>query len=1021
MNPKTIFTKTAKGVTQVNQKSASVSRELMKVLKTVDGKSNLDDLERKAEFPLSSLEKFLAQLVKEGYIRVFETRSDPPTGFDDDFDFTAPGKLAAAKKAAASAAAPASAKYDDAAELTAARERAQAEQLGREKAQFDARARAEREAQIRARLDVEAKTKAQAEMRAMEEAKRVQEASERARKDVEAKLAEEKKRKEALSITHARLTQEQLRREEEESKVLVALRIKAEAEAKALAEARAMAEAEAKMLAQARMQAEAAAKRQAEEAARAQQELRDQLKVEIEAKIRQEIEEKLRVEIGENARGELEEAVFAEAKEEARLQLEKRFGEENAALAQLEASARQKAEEDTARMLAEQEVRLRAEMEQRIKAETESLQAASLEAKKRAEKDAQERAVLEQRLKVEAEEAKKRAEKDAQERAVLERQLKVEAEARVRAENEALERKETEARNRLRLDARAREEAEERARADAQMQARLAAEQHAKYEAEARIKHEIEERQRQESESLVKLELERRGRVEAEKKAELESKARAIAVKVASEHAEERNKIAAEAEGKLEVERRARVRAEAKSREQDEAEERDRQEQVERLKRLEEQAERNRQEAAAQAAVEDSKPRKKRKKPRSPTYWLRWSIFIIVLGLAIGLVLIQVIPLGGLSSKIAKGLSAWMHDEVSVSGVRVALFPRPRLKVDGVSVGKLLDARATSGEIDLDLATLFDDRLLIEILDLRGVTITPEALARVGQWGKLEGRPANVRVDRIVLRDLKLEIKNVNLEAFDADLQFDKGALKRAAIKSNDGKWRLNAKPDGENWQLEYEARSMTMPIGPAYTIEDVKAKGTLSMANQEIVVPEFGLDTLSGKVSGTLRADWKNAINVSVETTVKQISLAKLFELYTRDIQINGRMEGAFSIAASAPSVGALLKTPQIQGNFTIKDGSVSNIDLVQAMRSPESAGRGGATKFTELVGLLQVDNGEIRYSKLKMSGGVLLANGDITLLANESLSGRIGAEIRSSVAQDRGAFTLSGSVAKPQLRRGN
>ena len=349
------------------------------------------------------------------------------------------------------------------------------------------------------------------------------------------------------------------------------------------------------------------------------------------------------------------------------------------------------------------------------------------------------------------------------------------------------------------------------------------------------------------------------------------------------------------------------------------------------------------------------------------------------------------------------------------------MFPRPRLKVDGVTVGKQLDARATSGEIDLDLSTLFDDRLLIESLELSGVTITSEALARFGQWGKVEGRPANVRVDRIVLRGLKLEVKNLNLDTFDADLQFDKGFLKRVAIKSSDGRWRLGAKPDGENWQLEYDARSMTMPLGPSYTIEDVKAKGTLSMASQEIVAPEFELDTLGGKASGTLRVDWKNAINVSVETTVKQVSLAKLFEFYTRDIQINGRMEGAFSIAASAPTIGALLKAPQIQGNFTIKDGSVSNIDLVQAMRSPESAGRGGATKFTELAGLLQVDGREIRYSKLKLAGGVLLANGDVTVLANESLSGRIGAEIRSSVAQDRGSFTLSGSVAKPQLRRGN
>ena len=49
MDLKTIFTKTAKGVTQVNQKTQSLSRDLMKVLKVIDGKSNVETLASKAD------------------------------------------------------------------------------------------------------------------------------------------------------------------------------------------------------------------------------------------------------------------------------------------------------------------------------------------------------------------------------------------------------------------------------------------------------------------------------------------------------------------------------------------------------------------------------------------------------------------------------------------------------------------------------------------------------------------------------------------------------------------------------------------------------------------------------------------------------------------------------------------------------------------------------------------------------------------------------------------------------------
>ena len=49
MDKATVFTKTAKGITQVNQKSASLSKDLMKVLKLIDGKSNFGQLLEKAE------------------------------------------------------------------------------------------------------------------------------------------------------------------------------------------------------------------------------------------------------------------------------------------------------------------------------------------------------------------------------------------------------------------------------------------------------------------------------------------------------------------------------------------------------------------------------------------------------------------------------------------------------------------------------------------------------------------------------------------------------------------------------------------------------------------------------------------------------------------------------------------------------------------------------------------------------------------------------------------------------------
>jgi len=203
MNLTTVYTKTAKGITQVNQKSASLSRDLMKVLKLIDGKSNVGQILEKAEMDSGPLEKALLTLTKDGFVRIFEVRKAEPDPFaDDDFDFTAPGKSIApvpsappGQKVAAAA--------NDISELVRQRERAEAETKAREQAQAQARAKAKSEMEMRARLEAEARAKAEAEAKAMEQARKAKEAAERARAEVEAKLREEAARNRALQeVTH---------------------------------------------------------------------------------------------------------------------------------------------------------------------------------------------------------------------------------------------------------------------------------------------------------------------------------------------------------------------------------------------------------------------------------------------------------------------------------------------------------------------------------------------------------------------------------------------------------------------------------------------------------------------------------------------------------------------------------------------------------------------------------------------------------------------------------------------------
>ena len=108
------------------------------------------------------------------------------------------------------------------------------------------------------------------------------------------------------------------------------------------------------------------------------------------------------------------------------------------------------------------------------------------------------------------------------------------------------------------------------------------------------------------------------------------------------------------------------------------------------------------------------------------------------------------------------------------------------------------------------------------------------------------------------------------------------------------------------------------------------------------------------------------------------------------------------------------------MQGRFKLTEGSISNVDLVAVMQSSDAGQRAGVTKFAELTGEYGAADHRAAFRQVNLQGGVLRGNGVVELNPNSTLSGRATLEIRSQVAQDRGAFSVSGTVSRPVIRRG-
>jgi hypothetical protein len=85
----TVYTKTAKGILELRNKSARLSRELALVFQSVDGKATVADLLPRSGMTAAQLHQALHTLVSDGYIKTVATAAPQAPRDDSDVEFDA--------------------------------------------------------------------------------------------------------------------------------------------------------------------------------------------------------------------------------------------------------------------------------------------------------------------------------------------------------------------------------------------------------------------------------------------------------------------------------------------------------------------------------------------------------------------------------------------------------------------------------------------------------------------------------------------------------------------------------------------------------------------------------------------------------------------------------------------------------------------------------------------------------------------------------------------------------------------
>jgi hypothetical protein len=168
------------------------------------------------------------------------------------------------------------------------------------------------------------------------------------------------------------------------------------------------------------------------------------------------------------------------------------------------------------------------------------------------------------------------------------------------------------------------------------------------------------------------------------------------------------------------------------------------------------------------------------------------------------------------------------------------------------------------------------------------------------------------------------------------------------------------------------------------------------------------------------MKLDFSSGALVDAQFDSTGVAMDKLSSLAGVSDAIEGRLSGPMKAQAKAASVGELGAALTLSGNYTIEDGSIRHLDLIEAMRRNGTAPiSGGTTRFSRMEGTFSyAPNESLKVEMRRLVAGALTASGRWTVANDGVLRGALRSNVRTPVENVARMFAIEGSLQTPQIR---
>ncbi|MBI5435598.1 MAG: hypothetical protein HY937_00530 [Nitrosomonadales bacterium] len=400
------------------------------------------------------------------------------------------------------------------------------------------------------------------------------------------------------------------------------------------------------------------------------------------------------------------------------------------------------------------------------------------------------------------------------------------------------------------------------------------------------------------------------------------------------------------------------------------------------------------------------------KKRGKPLPWGRIITGLVVLSLVLVAVLPYVWPMQDYAEKIENKMSAQLRQPVHIGHLKATLLPLPKLELQDIAVGSARELKAGNVVLNFGFSALFSEIKAIGRVEIDNLTLSAESFDKALGWLQAAGGDANYPVAHMELRHASVSGEGISLPSVNGSADLDaQGHFTKVVLGSEDGKLGMELKPQQSRWQIALNLKESSLPLLPGIPFNELNAKGEVDEGAARF--NEIDGRLYGGALMGNANLTWQKDWQMQGHLTVKAMELQNTLPQFG----VTGEMEGDANFTLGGAKLPQLTNALNLDGSFLVKKGVINNIDVVEIAANRKGAA-GGRTHFDELSGVLQADNSGQHLSQVKISAGVMSANGFIDVSPGRQLSGRLNVDLKMRAGMGSVPLSLSGTAGKPVLR---